>query len=131
MGGKRRKQPHERAGWKEMDEAPQTKRRRGKGRPARGNGGSGGVSAGAGLSGDDAKDLTAAVQAQHIDPTLSGVGVGASLGEMAAIGNHPQEAMQAGPEMSGTEGAAGGGGAELDPALQSQQLHAEAQAPEL
>lgn len=29
MGGKRRKLPHERAGWKEMDEEPKPKKRRG------------------------------------------------------------------------------------------------------
>lgn len=29
MGGKRRKLPHERAGWKEMDQEPRTKRKRG------------------------------------------------------------------------------------------------------
>jgi hypothetical protein len=29
MGGKRRKQPHERAGWKEMEQEPRTKKRRG------------------------------------------------------------------------------------------------------
>jgi hypothetical protein len=29
MGGKRRKLPHERAGWKEMDREPRTKRKRG------------------------------------------------------------------------------------------------------
>jgi hypothetical protein len=37
MGGKRRKQPHERAGWKEMDQEPRTKRKRG-GRRAEDNG---------------------------------------------------------------------------------------------
>jgi len=40
MGGKRRKLPHERAGWKEMDQEPRTKRKRG-GRRAEENIGNG------------------------------------------------------------------------------------------
>lgn len=34
MGGKRRKLPHQRAGWKEMDQEPKAKRRRGGRKPA-------------------------------------------------------------------------------------------------
>ena len=76
MGGKRRKLPHQRAGWKEMDEEPKLKRRRG-GRKA------------ANTSGDDQGQGTEGVDMMHHQSQGSG------QGEMYLVHHHdPQNSQQ-------------------------------------
>lgn len=85
MGGKRRKLPHERAGWKEMDENPAPKKRR-SGRKSE--------SGAEGQGGDGPTDA----MHQHQPGVDFGVGQdtstigapGGSFDEMAAVGGIPQ-----------------------------------------
>lgn len=87
MGGKRRKLPHERAGWKEMDQEPKLKRRRGGRRPGIGQATidlmhqhpQGEIQ-------DDGPSFVHHNPEANVVGGAGGLGAGASLGQMAAAG---------------------------------------------
>jgi len=91
MGGKRRKLPHERAGWKEMDQEPRTKRKRG-GRSTEDN--ANGNGAGEGSMGEMGF-LTGQVNAKGEQVHL-GMGAGENDGSLGPAGEGDQSAIPSG-----------------------------------